>query len=1220
MTVLNLCAHYVGRFKRGYGWTIHLSIFFYLFLALNLTNNVIAQEHNGYYAPYKAGTSIKVSQASNGTVSHYGKGYAYAIDFAGTFDIYAAKDGTVDVVGTDSYKPEHCKNNPSHWHGAANYIRIKHDDGLYTYYYHFASINVSEGKRVTRGQTKLGISGNTGCSTAPHLHFQLANAASMGRANSINVVFEDIGKPVVSTFYTSQNKPESIKLAQFDQAPHFLAQGDSANLKFTLENTGSSLATVEDITLAVIDSSDNNKGDLMYAGEHSFTANQLASFDTEITSVLTNNLKVGEYSLIPKIKQSGLWRHLDSHTFEIWTEDMAAYTGQGIIRSDSEMFKDERRNTFIAILMRALEKRTGRTLTEATTSQFTDVPVDGLRTEILKAEQLGIISGGSSGLFYPTRTISRIEALAFTVRAFEALAREIMPQCKLAFADFPSEDNKQWMHEIMQKGYSQYLTSGYGSGDARVFKPEDTVNRLEAVAFVENVIKQLINPSASREEIATTCWDEVEQNTSENDTNDTGVCWRSADPQEKYKIYDNNDNPVTTAEIMGGKASHDLSPAEIIYYSAKENTLNPVLLLAKLQQEQSLLTQGKDWSNAAGNFEERLYRAMGVGTYDSGETTKWYGFYPQIVSAAYEWYLSRERDKKSLQDGLKEYTSNPDAYQQLLDFYADYAGKMNTITGTSFETYPDISSTGGYYNDFRNITADNIQTFLELSAFGSGALSNVNLFREPPIEDNSINYCDSNTTNIDDTSTEEPPTTLSCQNGGLILPFIDDNLNDDIVWKRIGNPFGNYLSGLGGFHPGDDWNLRYIDKDSPWPNDLGEPVYSIADGTVEKISNLGGLGMLVAIKHTGKFLIPSDSGSSNGQSYSYPKQTVDGLISFYVHINTLNPEITQALTTNAAIPQGTRIGNIMNAGTGPHLHFEIRLPNTMHSNNWSLAGSSSNWASDKNGYTGYYINLQKMIDAGFRNPLSVVEANECAPIIVKTNDKAKGDVSILSNLINSSDNYTVKLDGQVVSITSIVNGNLRFNTGLDPLSYIVTKPLSVMDAQGNTIIDTYYPFTDVEPDAWFAKAAIQLWKLDIMNGIDGQFLQGKEIKRSEFIKISVLAKQLAGLLDAAKTFPEQGTDFVDVISEHWASGYIQYAKDAQIINDGGSDKRFRPNDSLTRAEAAKVTTKSFEFSSMTSWFNQFFKQCPVNFTDLENKAWYCPYIAELYRLNIMRGS
>ena len=63
--------------------------------------------------------------------------------------------------------------------GNANLVRVRHADGLTALYGHLrkGSVAVSIGQQVSVGDV-LGVVGSSGCSTAPHLHFELRDAAN----------------------------------------------------------------------------------------------------------------------------------------------------------------------------------------------------------------------------------------------------------------------------------------------------------------------------------------------------------------------------------------------------------------------------------------------------------------------------------------------------------------------------------------------------------------------------------------------------------------------------------------------------------------------------------------------------------------------------------------------------------------------------------------------------------------------------------------------------------------------------------------------------------------------------------------------------------------------------------------------------------------------------------------------------------------------------------
>ncbi len=88
--------------------------------------------------------------------STYHKGVDWAVP-RGTA-IYASSGGTVSKAGWGS--------------GYGYVVYIKHPDGRETRYAHLNKVLVSAGQTVKQGQ-KIALSGNTGRSTGPHLHFEL---------------------------------------------------------------------------------------------------------------------------------------------------------------------------------------------------------------------------------------------------------------------------------------------------------------------------------------------------------------------------------------------------------------------------------------------------------------------------------------------------------------------------------------------------------------------------------------------------------------------------------------------------------------------------------------------------------------------------------------------------------------------------------------------------------------------------------------------------------------------------------------------------------------------------------------------------------------------------------------------------------------------------------------------------------------------------------------
>ncbi|MCJ8272935.1 MAG: peptidoglycan DD-metalloendopeptidase family protein [Psychrosphaera sp.] len=138
--------------------------------------NIQHDNDHVYRLPFATNAAFKLTQGFNGRSSHYADNQ-YGVDFAmpqGT-RIYAARQGTVVGVKQDSNKGGANKK----FRNDGNYIAIRHADGSLGEYFHlkYQGALVKHGQSVKRGQA-IALSGNTGWSSNPHLHFSVHSAIS----------------------------------------------------------------------------------------------------------------------------------------------------------------------------------------------------------------------------------------------------------------------------------------------------------------------------------------------------------------------------------------------------------------------------------------------------------------------------------------------------------------------------------------------------------------------------------------------------------------------------------------------------------------------------------------------------------------------------------------------------------------------------------------------------------------------------------------------------------------------------------------------------------------------------------------------------------------------------------------------------------------------------------------------------------------------------------
>lgn len=119
---------------------------------------------NAFVAPLEDASLSTPYQSSGGLWS---SGSHTGVDFSASegTEVRSVASGEVVEAGMDG--------------SFGNSVVIEHRDGTYTQYGHLSSVSVSAGQTVKSGQ-KIALSGSTGNTTGPHLHFEARTGPDYG--------------------------------------------------------------------------------------------------------------------------------------------------------------------------------------------------------------------------------------------------------------------------------------------------------------------------------------------------------------------------------------------------------------------------------------------------------------------------------------------------------------------------------------------------------------------------------------------------------------------------------------------------------------------------------------------------------------------------------------------------------------------------------------------------------------------------------------------------------------------------------------------------------------------------------------------------------------------------------------------------------------------------------------------------------------------------------
>ncbi len=145
-----------------------------------------AEDSSEYVLPYSQKESHKLLQGHNGPWGHKGHcEFAYDFQMAVGTPVHASRSGKV-VHLEESHRDSTRKA------GEENVVVVRHDDGTYARYYHLTQngVTVAVGDDVKKNQP-IGLSGDSGASAGPHLHFDVTKGCFEWGCQTIKIDFRN---------------------------------------------------------------------------------------------------------------------------------------------------------------------------------------------------------------------------------------------------------------------------------------------------------------------------------------------------------------------------------------------------------------------------------------------------------------------------------------------------------------------------------------------------------------------------------------------------------------------------------------------------------------------------------------------------------------------------------------------------------------------------------------------------------------------------------------------------------------------------------------------------------------------------------------------------------------------------------------------------------------------------------------------------------------------
>ncbi len=226
--------------------------------------------------------------------------------------------------------------------------------------------------------------------------------------------------------------------------------------------------------------------------------------------------------------------------------------------------------------------------------------------------------------------------------------------------------------------------------------------------------------------------------------------------------------------------------------------------------------------------------------------------------------------------------------------------------------------------------------------------------------------------------------------------------------------------------------------------------------------------------------------------------------------------------------------------------------------------------------------------------ITVAPAETEANVTSLTANGVAATINNTTKTINVALNYGTNL-GQVeleVEVSKLATlASIKGAAPTASMVYDLTKPVEIVvqaenyDATNKTGNQNVYTltatvgdmFSDVAEDQWYYDYVLEAAELGIVKGNpDGTFKPNDKVTRADFVLMTV---RMLGVDEDGLEFTT--TAFTDVNDETYNAAAIQYCAEKGLIG-GDGDGKFRPNDSITRQEAAKIIAEALELTETDS--------------------------------------